>query len=238
MKVKVYNQNAQAIRDAELSPKVFEAKANPGLIHFAIVAQMANNRQVLAHTKDRSEVRGGGRKPWKQKGTGRARAGSRVSPIWKGGGITFGPLKERNFSKKINKKEKQLAILAALSDKAENNALVALDKFDLADHKTKAFNKIIEKLNALFGAQEQENKKTEKQDNAETPNPQPPKPKTPKKSILILDESKNENLKRAGNNLKGLNILNLENINIVDLVKYRNLILTVDGIKALEEKYN
>ncbi|MCK4554466.1 50S ribosomal protein L4, partial [Candidatus Parcubacteria bacterium] len=114
--VKIYNQKAEAVGDIKLSDKVFGVKANEPLVHQAMVAQMSNERQVLAHTKDRSEVRGGGRKPWKQKGTGRARAGSIRSPIWKGGGVTFGPRKDRNFSKNINKKMKQNAMLMVLSD--------------------------------------------------------------------------------------------------------------------------
>ncbi|MCK5358043.1 MAG: 50S ribosomal protein L4, partial [Elusimicrobiales bacterium] len=96
IKVNVYNQKAEAVGDIKLSDKVFGLKTNEALVHQAMVTQMANERQNLAHTKDRSEVRGGGRKPWAQKGTGRARAGSNRSPIWMGGGVTFGPRSERN----------------------------------------------------------------------------------------------------------------------------------------------
>lgn len=100
IEVKIYNQKAEAVGEMKLAEKIFGVKENTALVHQVAVAQMGNERQVLAHTKGRAEVRGGGKKPWKQKGTGRARAGSSRSPIWIGGGITFGPTKDRNFKKK------------------------------------------------------------------------------------------------------------------------------------------
>ena len=143
LKIKVYNQAAEPVKDLELSANIFNVEASHELLHQAMVAQMANSRQVLAHTKDRSEVSGGGKKPWKQKGTGRARAGSSRSPIWIGGGVTFGPTKDRNFKKKINQKMKQKAIFMVLSDRVKNNALVVLDSLELAEFKTKKFNEIL-----------------------------------------------------------------------------------------------
>ena len=128
IKIKIYNQNAEAAGEMELSPKVFGVKVNHDLIHQAVVTQMANERQVIAHTKDRSEVRGGGRKPWAQKGTGRARHGSSRSPIWIGGGVTFGPRNDRNFKMRLNRKMKQNAMLMALSDKAAGDNFIVFDK--------------------------------------------------------------------------------------------------------------
>jgi large subunit ribosomal protein L4 len=110
MKLNIYNQQGDTKGEIEVSDSVFGVKTNSVLINEALVAQMSNERQVLADTKDRSEVRGGGKKPWRQKGTGRARAGSSRSPIWAGGGVTFGPTKDRNFSKKINKQAKRKAL--------------------------------------------------------------------------------------------------------------------------------
>ncbi|MCK5713583.1 MAG: 50S ribosomal protein L4, partial [Hyphomicrobiaceae bacterium] len=107
--------------------------------------QNSNRRQVLAHTKDRSEVRGGGRKPWRQKGTGRARVGSRRSPIWKGGGVTFGPTNERNFKKDIPKKMRRKALLMVLSSKAESNTLILLDELK-SKEKTKQMAELLNKL--------------------------------------------------------------------------------------------
>jgi large subunit ribosomal protein L4 len=231
MKLNIYNQKAEHAGEIELSDKVFGVKAKEALIHQAMVAQMANERQVLAHTKDRSEVRGGGKKPWKQKGTGRARAGSSRSPIWIGGGVTFGPTKERNFEKKINKKMKQKAMLAALSDRLANKSLVILDKLEMEEFKTKAFNEMLRKLEekvyeAGKGLRGGEDKKGEKM-----------KKEKIKRSILVINDKKDEKVKYSARNLAGVEIINLENINILDLLKYKNVILTVEGVKILEERY-
>lgn len=212
-KVNIYNQKAETVGELELDAKVFAVKPNEALVHQAVVAQLANERQVLAHTKDRSEVRGGGKKPWRQKGTGRARQGSIRSPQWVGGGIVFGPLKTRNFSLKINKKMKQKAMFMALSDKLASNDLIILDNLEMKESKTKAFDMILTNLEKkVFAA---ENKK---------------------RSVLIVNDN-NEGVKRSGRNLTGVEILNVDNINIVDLLKYKKLIFTVDVVKKLEERY-
>lgn len=130
----------------DLPDKIFGIKWNPALVHQALLVQLANRRQILAHAKDRSEVRGGGKKPWRQKGTGRARHGSIRSPIWKGGGATHGPLKERVFAKKINKKMNRLAIFSVLSKKLKDGELKMIDKFDTALNKTKEWNKILKNI--------------------------------------------------------------------------------------------
>ena len=134
-KVKVYNQEGKSTAEIELPADIFEVALNEGLLHQVVVALEANSRQVLAHTKDRSEVRGGGRKPWKQKGTGRARHGSIRSPIWKGGGVTFGPQKIRNFTKKLNKQVKRKALAMTLSDKVSNNNFIAIESLALPEVK-------------------------------------------------------------------------------------------------------
>lgn len=212
MKIKVYNQTAEFVHDLELSDKIFGVKVNSELLHQALITQMSNERQVLADTKDRSEVRGGGKKPWKQKGTGRARVGSSRSPIWRAGGVTFGPTSDRDFSKKINKKMKQKAIFMALSDKIANDNLVVLDSLKLEEFKTKKFNDILSAVekNIL---------------------------KTERRNVLIINDSKDDKVKYSARNLKGTEIINLENINIVDLLKYKNLLLTETAVKTLEERY-
>lgn len=212
IKVKVYNQEAAAVKDLELTEKIFGVKPNNELLHQAVVTQQANARQVLAHTKDRSEVSGGGKKPWKQKGTGRARVGSSRSPIWIGGGITFGPTKDRNFKKKINQKMKQKAMFMALSDKVATGTLVILDALQLTEYKTKKFNVILTAL-------EKKVLNTERRD------------------ILIINDSKDENIKYSGRNLAGVKIINLENINLVDLLNYKNLLLTEKAIQSLADRY-
>ncbi|KUK49475.1 MAG: ribosomal protein L4 RplD [Parcubacteria bacterium 33_209] len=129
-----------------LPKEIFDVPMNADLLHQVVVSQMANRRVAIAHTKDRSEVRGGGIKPWKQKGTGRARHGSRRSPIWIGGGVTHGPTNERNFKKILPKNIKRKALFVALSEKSRNNLITVIDSFDVKEIKTK---KMIEMLNNL-----------------------------------------------------------------------------------------
>lgn len=146
MKVDVYNQEGKAVGNIELSAKVFGVKPNPGLIEQAITTILANRRQVVAHTKTKGEVRGGGRKPWKQKGTGRARHGSIRSPQWKGGGVIFGPRSNRNFTVKMNIVSKRQALLMSLSDKAMSERVTVVDNLDLTATKTKAFVAMLKAL--------------------------------------------------------------------------------------------
>lgn len=249
IKINVYNQKGESVGEMKLSDKIFGVKANEVLMHQVVVAQMANKRQVLAHTKGRGEVRGGGRKPWRQKGTGRARAGSSRSPIWKGGGVTFGPKKDRNFSKNINKKMRQKVMFIILSDKVKSESLVVLDGLKMGEYKTKAFDGMLKGLKkaqegikreegkkgvktpaspaASQGGQKHENTKTQKQ-----------KDKKMKRSVLIVNDKKDEKVKYSGRNLAGVKIVNLENINILDLLKYRDLVLTKEAVKKIEEVYN
>lgn len=137
MKVDVLNIQKKKVDSIDLSDRVFNAKWNPDLVHQVIVSYMANARKPIAHTKDRGEVSGGGKKPWRQKHTGRARHGSTRSPIWVGGGVTFGPRNERDFSKKINKKMKDAALYSALSKKMKDNEIFILDSFSVESGKTK-----------------------------------------------------------------------------------------------------
>lgn len=213
LKIKVYNQAVEPLKDLELPAKVFGVAANNELLHQAVVAQMANARQVLADTKGRAEVSGGGKKPWKQKGTGRARAGSSRSPIWIGGGVTFGPTSDRNFKKKINQKMKQKALFMALSDKLATEALVVLENLDFTEYKTKKFNDILTKIekNVL---------------------------KNERRNVLVVNESNEEKAKYSGRNLQGVKIINAENINLLDLLNYKNLIITENVVKSLVDRYN
>ena len=241
-KANIYNQKGEQVGEIELSDKIFGVKANEALVHQAVTAQMANERQVLAHTKDRSEVRGGGKKPWRQKGTGRARAGSSRSPIWIGGGVTFGPTKDRNFSQKINKKMKKQATFMALSDKVKSKNLAVLEKLEIAEFKTKIFNETLSNLEKVFKADEEyKNKKTLRQAQGKQENPPTSRlrraSKKTKRSILIINEGKDEKVKYSARNLAGIKLLNLDNINIVDLLKYKDLILTVNAVKKLEARY-
>lgn len=144
--VSVYNETGSQVGSLALSDALFAVKPEQAIIHEAMVAQRANARRAIANTKTRGEVRGGGRKPWKQKGTGRARQGSIRSPQWVGGGITFGPTSERNFSVKINKKLKRKALFMALSDKVQNQKLMVLESMAITSAKTKYAASVIAKL--------------------------------------------------------------------------------------------
>ena len=215
--VKVYNQKAETVGDLKLSDKVFGVEANEALVHQVMVAQMSNERQVLAHTKDRSEVRGGGKKPWAQKGTGRARAGSNRSPIWKGGGVTFGPRSERNFKKDINKKMKRKALCVVLSDKTKESNLLILDKIETKEFKTKTADLMLEKLEKKINKNNKDNKI--------------------KRSTLIINDRKDEKAKYSFRNISGVKLINLDNINILDLLKYRGLLISKDCVKKIEKAY-
>ncbi len=146
MKIKLYNQEGKELREIDIPEDVFGLDINHDLLHQAFLAQKNNKRAAIANTKTRSDVRGGGKKPWKQKGTGRARASSIRSPLWRGGGIIFGPTNERNFSQKINKKMKKKAVLVALSSKLSSNELTIIDNIALADAKTKLAKNIVNNL--------------------------------------------------------------------------------------------
>lgn len=220
IKASVYNQKGEQVKDINLADTVFGVFANKDLVHQAATTQMANERQVLAHTKQRDEVRGGGRKPWRQKGTGRARAGSNRSPIWAGGGITFGPTRFRNFKKKINKKMKQKAIAMVLSDKLNNKNLVLLDTLEIKEQKTKLINQILQAVEKKI--LNTGNKKNPQKD---------------KRSLLMVLGQPDEIIKKASSNLPGVKVINSNNINILDLLKYKNVIFTQIAVENLQEVY-
>lgn len=144
-KAPLYNVNAERIGDIDLPDAVFGVPPKESVVHQVYVAQMANARRPWADTKRRGEVSGGGKKPWKQKGTGRARHGSIRSPIWKGGGVVFGPLSERNYSQKINKKMNRAAVRMCLSDKVLNDRILVVESLPM-DGKTKTFFQLRSKL--------------------------------------------------------------------------------------------
>ena len=143
--VSVYNIEGKEVGSIELNDAVFGVEINEHLVHMAVVNQLANNRQGTQSAKTRSEVSGGGRKPWRQKGTGHARQGSTRAPQWTGGGIVFAP-KPRDYSFKMNKKEKKLALLSALTSKVADNKIVVLDEFKLDEIKTKKFAEVMNNL--------------------------------------------------------------------------------------------
>jgi len=146
MKYPLWNQKGEKIKEVTLPKEVFEQEMNEDLVHQAVTVEQANQRIPIAHTKTRGEVSGSGVKPWRQKGTGRARAGSVRSPIWRGGGIVFGPRKDRDFHKKINQKMKQKALAIVLSSKIRDKELKIIDALSLKEPKTKLMAGILEKM--------------------------------------------------------------------------------------------
>lgn len=146
MKAPLYNQDGKQKGTIDLPKEIFEVEASEGLIHEAVVRHLSNNRKNIAKTKTKAEVSGGGRKPWKQKGTGRARQGSIRSPQWRGGGVVFGPTGEENYTKNMPKKMRRKALFGALSQKAKNEQIIVLEKFELDKPKTKSFLELIQSL--------------------------------------------------------------------------------------------
>ena len=145
-KVSVYNMEGKEVGSMELNDAVFGVEVNEHLVHMAVVQQLANNRQGTQKAKTRSEVRGGGRKPWRQKGTGHARQGSTRAPQWTGGGVVFAPV-PRDYSFKMNRKEKRAALKSALTSRVQENKLVVVDELKFDEIKTKKFAEVLKNLN-------------------------------------------------------------------------------------------
>jgi len=207
MKYNVYNQEGKEIGQTLLLKEIFDVKMNPDLIHQVVVSQMANKRKVIAHTKTRGEVSGGGKKPWRQKGLGRARHGSIRSPLWRHGGITFGPTKEKVFTKKIPKKMKRKALFMTLSAKVKNNLLILLDKLKLEQPKTKLMSEILKKL-----------------------------PSKGKSSLIALPEM-DKNLILAARNLPKVETIQVKDLNCLDLLSFKYLIMPKESVKVIKETF-
>lgn len=218
-KTTVYNQAGDKVKEIELNPKVFGVEVKPEVVSQAINIQQANARAVLAHAKDRSEISGGGRKPWRQKGTGRARHGSIRSPLWRGGGVTFGPSNDRNFELKINKKEKRKALLMGLSDKAAHDKVIVLDAFSLEEAKTKKFNDVLKNLKL----REVKPGKDEK--------------KKPEPRVLVVLPEKNEAAYKASRNIVKADTILANNLNVADVVKAQYLVIPESAISVIEKTF-
>jgi len=205
--IAVFDKNLKEVKNIDLSDNVFDIKPNEALIHQVSVSMLSNLRRPLAHTKTRSEVSGGGKKPWRQKGTGIARQGSIRSPLWVGGGITFGPINVRNFSQKINDKMRQKAFCMLLTNKVDNNLLMVIDNLNFDKPKTKDVLNIID--NSKFKGQ---------------------------KSVLFVVNKKDDNVYKAVRNIEGFKIKTC--INVLDLLKYKNVIMDEPTITSINERYS
>jgi large subunit ribosomal protein L4 len=207
MFAKVYNQSGKEVGQTRLPAEVFGLKFNADVVHQVVTAQAANRRQPIAHTKTRAEVRGGGRKPWRQKGTGRARHGSIRSPLWKGGGITFGPRKERVWKQKINKKMKRRALLMVLSAKAREGELVVVDELTLDQPKTKLMQEILQKLPCRDS------------------------------SCVIALPSLQKDVIRASRNIPDVLPMQVRDLNALDLLSYKYVVMPKEAIKVLKNTF-
>jgi len=212
IKIPVYNEEGKVVGQEKLDPEIFGLESKPELIHQTVISLMANQRHSFAHAKARSEVRGGGKKPWRQKGTGRARAGTIRSPLWRGGGVTFGPDKNRNYSQKINRKVKRQVLLMCLSDKVKEERVYVLDKLEMPEIKTKNFVQILFKLIPDY-----KDKKTKK--------------------ILFGLPEKDLNIIRSVRNIEGLKTMPVINLSILDCLKANYLLTTLDGVKKIQEHF-
>lgn len=208
MKVAVYNQLGKETGEIDLPKEIFEVEFNADLVHQVAVSQMANKRQVSAHTKNRAEVSGSGIKPWRQKGTGRSRHGSKRSPIWPGGGIAHGPRNEKVLEREIPKKMRRKALFMVLSQKAKDNCLIILDSLMLKDGKTKEMALCIKAL-----------------------------PCSGKTTLVALPEY-DKKIVQATRNIKKTTIEDSRNLNTLDLLNNKYLLLTKDSIKTIEKVFS
>ncbi len=194
----------------ELPDGVFGLKWNADLVHQVVTSQAANRRRGTAHTKSRAEVRGGGRKPWRQKGTGRARHGSTRSPIWRGGGITHGPRAEKSYEKKINKKMAHKALAVVLSAKARDRELVVMEDLDFPEAKTKHAAEMFRKL-------------AEQKELAELKS---------NKSILVALLVKDDAARRAMRNISRVRVDEARNLNTYEVMQHKFLMLPKAAIQV------
>lgn len=212
MEAKVYNRDGKEVSKISLPEKVFGLKWNADLVHQVVTAMQGNARGPVAHTKDRGAVRGGGKKPWRQKGTGRARHGSKRSPIWVGGGITHGPDKERDYTRKINKKMKTAALFTVLSRKYRDGELIFLDELSFSKPKTKDASGMLTKIGKAVGHNQVAYKTG--------------------KRVLLSTPAIEVNTDRSFRNLKSVLVKPAIEINPVDAMSYRFLVM-VDPEKSL-----
>lgn len=206
MSVSVLKMDGSQGSTVDLPEKIFGGEPNEAVVHSYVVNYLANQRQGNASTKNRVEVAGGGAKPWRQKGTGRARAGTNNSPLWPGGGIIFGP-SPRCYYNRMPKKQKKLALLSVFADKARSDKIKILDKLELADHKTKNFAALLENL-GLNG-----------------------------KKVLVLDEGENKAPYLASRNIPGVKVSRARLASAYDILNAEFLVITVSGLKELEEVF-
>ena len=205
MKIAVYNLTGKETGSVELNDEIFNVAIKPEVVHQVYVSQAGNQRESIADTKTRGDVSGGGKKPWAQKGTGRARHGSIRSPIWSGGGVAFGPTSERNWKTKINKDTRRLAVKMCLTDKAQSNVLYVVEDYSFAEPKTKLMAEFLKNLPAK------------------------------NKSFLLLNDESNKNLLKMSKNIQKINTVRAKDVSILDLLNKEAVIISKKGLEQLNE---
>lgn len=202
--LKVYNTERKEVGEIQLNESIFGAEVSVEAMHQVVLAQLANKRQGTQSAKTRAEVRGGGIKPWRQKGTGRARQGSIRAPQWIHGGIVFAP-KPRDYRVSVPKSMRRTAMKSALTSKVNDNEMIVLDSLSFEAPKTKA---VVNMLNAF----------------------------EVKKTLIVVAES-NENVYKSARNIPGVAVVPVNNINVYDILKYENLMITKEAVSKIEEVY-
>jgi large subunit ribosomal protein L4 len=215
---KIYNQKGAEAGMIDLPAKVFAAKWRSDLVHQVVEGMRSNKRAGTADTKDRGEVRGGGRKPWKQKGTGRARHGSSRSPIWVGGGVTHGPLAEKNYKRKISKKMRAQALFSVLSKKLKDKEILFVDSLNLSEIKTKKAVEVMKNLAKATGFKALSSSK--------------------KPRVLTALLGRAEKSEKSFRNLPQLEIVFLKNLNPLDVLNHQYLLIEnpIESVKFLESR--
>ena len=208
MKAPLYSTKGEQAGEVELPSAIFEIEMNQALVHQVAVAQAANKRQSIAHTKTRGEIAGGGAKPWNQKHTGRARAGSNRSPIWRGGGVTFGPRNDKVYTQKINKKMRRKALFAVLSEKARQEKLVVVEDFNTQDGKTKSLSAMLSSLPCGIA-----------------------------KSSLLALATLDKGVINAASNIDRATTIQAKDLNVLDLLNNQYLVIGKDSVKTIEETF-
>lgn len=209
----IYNAQGEIVGVQTLANGIFGIPLKEGLVHLAVVQEQAAKRKGTASTKTKGEVRGGGKKPWKQKGTGRARHGSIRSPLWRGGGIVFGPRPDRNYSLKMNKKAKRKALLMVLSQTAQNGNIILLDTLSFQAPKTKEANVLLQKLPLGFDAKK-------------------------KKRIGFVATKEDSVVRKSLRNIPLVKVVSLESMNIVDTLSCSKLVIPLSNLKKMEEQFS
>jgi large subunit ribosomal protein L4 len=218
MEQKIYSTAGKEVSKVNLPEDIFGLPWNADLVHQVVTSVLSSQRDSIAHTKTRDEVRGGGKKPWKQKGTGRARHGSKRSPIWVGGGITFGPRNEKDYSRKVNKKMKTKALYTILSQKVRDGEVLFVDSIEFAEPKTSQAKEMIKAIAQVSGREDLATKR--------------------KNAAYIATDVNDKVAKKSFDNFGNFKLDEVRNLNPVDLLKYKYVVIEnpETSIKTLTER--